>query len=714
MIRFFSKLRRGLLLLILIAFVIGGYALSQSYLSNVKTNIAANYSPNEVLIQYQKKAKVDESSFPYVAKLETANLIDKNEAESGWYRAYLDINITVEKAIESIKEVEGVSYVQPNYLLPDNIFELNNVTNEESLDADDYLNQPFHDEIRLNQAKDHLQINGINRGGNSNIVVALVDTGVDYNHPYLSNHLWKNPEELNGTPGVDDDNNGIVDDIKGASFKAFSDRNSDAPITITNDPFDEIGHGTHVAGIIANIASNVQIMPVKIGNTFLDLARGIEYAINEGASIINISYGGYIPSHDFYGASELSRIVSVAENSNVLLVGAAGNDALPNNINYNLHYPSAYSTVLGVMYSDDDILNYYSNWDYQVGGVEYEIVAPGTNIVSTVPMNSQISEGKLFMKASGTSMATPVITGVAALVKSQFPNKTSQFIREQIIASPGNPIKFYNGETGRMFKQIDAYNALTTVNYTNVNMNNIPKIYFDPLTMDSPLVTPYTTFEGPRDFDPVTNTITFDSVTCRWSIPFNPNPGPYYSMVLQLGNTSLLFDSINGFYDYRSAYPDCWYYTSTLYNVTMEITETQWNNYVTYTNPDRPEPYAPEYTYSLNLYDLPISNFDPIQMTTANVFVRGTVKEYDHFNRTVTYESLIASWSIPFNSYPGPEYPMMVTILNEHLEFYSTNGYHDYRSVYPDCWYYTATIENVTIEFTEAEWSQYLNFVVKN
>ena len=263
----------------------------------------------------------------------------------------------------------------------------------------------------------------------SGIVVAVLDTGVDYTHEDLKDNMWVNDKELNGTDGVDDDNNGVIDDIYGASFDGES-----------KTVMDENGHGTHVAGIIAmgdnsvggvGLAHNVKIMAVKAAGSdgvfrSVDIAKAIRYASRMGADVINMSFGSYAHSALVEEALQEAYGTSV-------LVAAAGNESYPTADSpvtaKGNQYPASYSYVLGVMAHDkDNNLASFSNWDYQVGiGPEYEIVAPGVDMYSTLP-------GNTYGIKKGTSMAAAVVTSAVAVMKNKLPEGvSSRYVMDKIL-----------------------------------------------------------------------------------------------------------------------------------------------------------------------------------------------------------------------------------------------------------------------------------------
>lgn len=239
--------------------------------------------------------------------------------------------------------------------------------------------------------------------GRPEIVVAVIDTGVDYNHPDLRNNIKINQAEQNGQSGVDDDGNGYIDDVAGWDFA-----NNRA------NGYDDNNHGTHVAGIIAaeangfgavGVAPKVKILPVKFlsasgSGTTEAAVNAIRYAIENGAHIISNSWGGS-------GRSQfLDDVIQEAQNRGILVVAAAGNEA--NSNDSRATYPSNYSGVISVASSDEsDNLSNFSNY----GSSTVTIAAPGSNIYSTTRAQSY----NIF---SGTSMAAPQVSGALALALS--------------------------------------------------------------------------------------------------------------------------------------------------------------------------------------------------------------------------------------------------------------------------------------------------------
>lgn len=261
-----------------------------------------------------------------------------------------------------------------------------------------------------------------NSATGSGIIVAVVDTGVDYDHEDLDANNWVNTGETAGN-SLDDDGNGYVDDYYGYDFIG----SLYTAVTPDADPQDEYGHGTHVSGIIAaenntvgvrGVAPSAQIMPVKVldssGYGFdSTIADGIRYAVDEGANIINLSLGSSVASNT------LKSAIDYAETNNVLVVAAAGNSgqfSAPS-------YPAGYSSVISVgAYDIDGYKAEWSNWG------KVDVMAPGVDIESSIP-------GNLYDSMSGTSMASPHVAGVAALAMQKFSTTNARTVRHIIEAT---------------------------------------------------------------------------------------------------------------------------------------------------------------------------------------------------------------------------------------------------------------------------------------
>jgi subtilisin family serine protease len=310
--------------------------------------------------------------------------------------------------------------------------------------------------------------------GNPEIVIAVVDSGIDYEHPDLKDNMWVNQAELNGAPDVDDDGNGYVDDIygydfAGASFARVDDGDS--------DPNDTRYHGTHVAGIAGAVGDNavgvtglcwdVSLMALKIvaddgsavGGFVLtsDAIEAIYYAVDNGARIINASWGGSEFSQAMYDA------IKKADDAGLLFVAAAGNAS--NNNDINPVYPASYDldNIISVMSTDhDDKPAPFSNF----GAASVDIAEPGDQILSTTPRVEQFPMMVFgvptnYAILSGTSLSAPYASAACALIWSEFPTLPNSLIKGVLLKS-SEPIDSDSRccvSNGR----INMYNALTLI-----------------------------------------------------------------------------------------------------------------------------------------------------------------------------------------------------------------------------------------------------------
>jgi thermitase len=276
------------------------------------------------------------------------------------------------------------------------------------------------------------------------LVVAVIDTGVDYNHPDLKQAMWKNQKEIPGN-GVDDDDNGLIDDYHGYNFYDG-----------IADPMDDHMHGTHCSGIIAaqhndigirGLAPDVKIMPVKFLGAWGDgeLENGIkaiEYALRMKADILSNSWGG--PPY----SKVLDEVLKEVKERGVLFIAAAGNDH--NNNDASPTYPASYQhdNVIAVAATkpNDDIAK-FSNW----GLKNVHIGAPGRWVISTIPNNK-------YKTASGTSMAAPYVSAAAALVWMHRPELSYLDVKERLLSTVDHT--YIMQEKVISGGRLNAYNAL--------------------------------------------------------------------------------------------------------------------------------------------------------------------------------------------------------------------------------------------------------------
>ncbi|MEI6753646.1 MAG: S8 family serine peptidase [Paludibacter sp.] len=328
--------------------------------------------------------------------------------------------------IEELKALPEVEYAEPNYiysidnmqpvgpvLTAEDVAKLQITKTRASFTPNDplYSQQGYIQTIKVDSVWQQTQ-------GDSTQIIAILDTGVDWNHPDLKNKIWTNP------------NPDITNDIRGWDF-----------VNNDNNPMDDNSHGTHVAGIaaaetnngigIAGICPKAKIMPIKVlaskgGGDIATIVKGINYAATHGATVINMSFGGTSYS------STLENSLLNAYSKNISLVAGAGNDA--KSISEEVFYPAALSFVLGVQNNDS-----YSNYDSDgpihsefKEGYNYELKAPGT-VLSTVPNGN-------YRIMSGTSMSTPIVSGCVALYKSFYKDKTTEDLWSNLINSSNDYI----------------------------------------------------------------------------------------------------------------------------------------------------------------------------------------------------------------------------------------------------------------------------------
>ena len=348
--------------------------------------------------------------------------------------------------IEEIKNNPNVEYAEPNYIYSIDDFEVEDIVYDETTDSDSEQDSSETSDATIDvddplySSQTNITSTNIDdvweqyTTGDGSQVIAILDSGVDYTHPDLEANIWNNTEELNGVEGYDDDGNGYIDDIRGWDF-----------INIDNAPLDDNMHGTHVAGIagavgnngigIAGAAWNVKLMPIKVfestgQGSSVTIAEGIEYATNNGATILNMSFSG----------GQSATMLTALENaySTAVLVAASGNNntKIGPCLFCGPSFPAAYPFVIGVQ--DLGTPAAYDNWDQDgptateyINLFNYETNAPGTQIISTVPNGG-------YGIITGTSMATPLVAGGIALYKQQDTEASNELILGNLINTKGD------------------------------------------------------------------------------------------------------------------------------------------------------------------------------------------------------------------------------------------------------------------------------------
>jgi len=412
----------------------GPFASSSSLLVDPTT-----YMSNTILVQFKPDAVLSGNIDLHGAKItQSLELVD------GLYELQLSQGMSIEGALAVFQADTRVSTAEANYRLM-----LEGIPNDPRFSSMYGLNNTAQTGGTQDADIDAPEAWNINTG-TKRTIVAVIDTGVDYNHQDLAANMWRNTGEISGD-GVDNDGNGYVDDIYGYDFA-----NNDA------DPMDDNGHGTHVSGTIGAVGNNgigttgvnwnTRIMALKFlaadgsGST-AGAISALNYAVRMGANLSNNSWGGGGSS------SLLSQAISNAKNAGHIFVAAAGNSGLNNDATAN--YPSNYDfdNVVAVAATDNkDVLASFSNY----GATTVDIAAPGVGILSTLP-------GNTYGTLSGTSMATPHVSGAISLIWDQNPTFTYQQVIAKLYSSV-DKIAGLNGKvaTGGRLNIGNALNGSTT------------------------------------------------------------------------------------------------------------------------------------------------------------------------------------------------------------------------------------------------------------
>ena len=344
-----------------------------------------------------------------------------------------------------------IEYAEPKYLHYINAFPNDSLYK---------FQKSYLDLIQVPQAWDLV------KGEKSNVIIAIVDGGTDIRHPDLADNIWRNDIEINGTEGVDDDDNGYIDDLYGWNFA----NNNGDPTGFESTP-DNADHGTRTAGIVSAVSDNVTgvsgvswnaiVMAINVGSATSDRAieygyDGIIYAARNGADVINCSWGG----SDIY--SNFGRdIMLYAESLGAVVIAAAGNSGS----SWPLFYPAGYENVLSVAGTDTNDIK----WEDSNYGTHIDLAAPAVSIYST------IADGK-YGYATGTSMSAPLVSGVAGLVKANNPDWTGMQAGEQVRIT-SDYLTSFSGQLGT--GRLNAIRALTEstpsihfIKYRYIDENN--------------------------------------------------------------------------------------------------------------------------------------------------------------------------------------------------------------------------------------------------
>ena len=427
------------------------------------------YVPGEIIVKLKGDSHAGVSGQSFLGKAQGAKGLQLRGAfkRMGVYHFALKPNQKVEDAVAEMKADPDVEYAEPNYIFSKatvggvvKSFSMEEVSTMASASSGSYLATGAP--IQVTNTWSTIVHNSVP-------VVAVIDTGLDTSHAVFSTTgaVWQNQGEIPNN-GKDDDGNGYVDDVHGWNF-----------ISNSGTMLDDDGHGTHVSGIILGVtqdiytppypAATIRIMPIKFldssgyGKTS-DAIRAIYYAVNNGATVINNSWGG-----NSYSAA-LHESISYAYNAGVIFVAAAGNNGANNDSSP--MYPASYDVpnIISVAATTDiDSLAYFSNY----GRSTVHLASPGVFILSTLPGG--------YGSMSGTSMATPFVSGLASLMKAVKPNLLG-YQAKQLVMGNTDGVSSLNSKVvseGRMdvYKTIQATKAASVDNsqpsytYTNADRN---------------------------------------------------------------------------------------------------------------------------------------------------------------------------------------------------------------------------------------------------
>lgn len=412
MIRQGLKVIGGFFCVFFYLFFLGGSSIYAQEVEGFEKN--REVIPDQIIVKL--KSQVSEQNFKSLNDKYKFSVIDEN-SKYGYKLLQFSSSVELHEITESLKKNPMIENVEFNHEIKASI-----------IPNDPYFNWQWGlKKVQADMAWDLAE-------GSDNVVVAVLDTGIDSSHPDLKDKI-----------------------MVGKTFV-----NEANPL----DTADGNGHGTHVAGIIgavmgnyagvAGIAPGVRLLPVKVLNddgygSDWTVAQGIDFAAASGAKIINMSLGSY------YGSGVIQAAVNNAIQKGVLLVAAAGNDGLDH-----VNYPAAYSGVLAVSALDsNDSLANFTNYGDQIS-----LAAPGVNILSTYS-GPGADPSNPYVYMSGTSMATPFVAGLAALVLSEDPSLTAASVKDTLrfsaddLGAVGKDVKFGYG-------RINAYKA---VNFGKISIN---------------------------------------------------------------------------------------------------------------------------------------------------------------------------------------------------------------------------------------------------
>ncbi len=390
-----------------------------------------NYVENHLIVEIY--ADTPEQEIESLKKIKGVKKVKKvgkkhEEANTVTYQLIGDEKTDLIKMQTTIEKEPMVEHSEPDYL-----YELTLIPSDPQ-----FKELWNHQKINTAEAWDK-------HFNSSDVTVAVIDSGLDITHPDLKNNLWRNPIEILGN-GIDDDSNGFVDDIYGWNF-----------INSNNDLSDKFAHGTQISGVIAAEGNNgvgivgvgwkTKIMTLKVDiiDQYINLGQaisGIYYAVDNGAKILNLSWGGISDS------DSLKNALSYAREKGVLVIASAGNNG--SDLDVSPYYPCSYDldNIVCAGGSDkNDELSYFSSY----GAKTVDLMAPASDILSTIP-------GGNYNLSNGTSLATAHVSGTVALMKSFAPSLNYTDIKWHLLTS-GDSIAAFSTVT-TTGKRLNVKNAI--------------------------------------------------------------------------------------------------------------------------------------------------------------------------------------------------------------------------------------------------------------
>jgi len=415
-----------------------------------KEENSQNYKDGEIIVKYKdNKVKLDTNigSLKSLALTKNNSLEKKEDLKENNLSIFkITDNKTVEEKIIELESDPNVLYAEPNYIRYPSLINTNDTFKGELWGLDNTGQTVNTISSTIGADIDAPEAWAINEGTNASVIVAVIDTGVGYNHPDILANMWDGSN-------CKDQNRATI--VGGCNHGYDFESNDTIPLPAINKP-----HGTHVSGTIASIknnsrgtigvAPNAKIMAIKFGFNVNDEIKAINFAIKNGAKIINASFGGATYSQSEYDA------INLFKQSGGVFVAASGNDSFDNDTIP--VYPASYNldNIISVAATDQkDSLATFSDY----GNVSVDVGAPGVNIISLLTNTDGSDE--IYGYGSGTSMAAPHVSGLAALIWGMRPSLTYNQVKN-IILTTGDSLSSLNGKTVSG-KRINAYKALDNV-----------------------------------------------------------------------------------------------------------------------------------------------------------------------------------------------------------------------------------------------------------